>query len=380
MNWPRIVLAGKLRHSLWSVLLVGFLVGCAGTEKLGPADLGPNTALLGVRQAWSAGLGSIGFPLDLKVVGNQVVAADSSGIVVAIDAQTGRDLWRVNLNTPIAAGIGFDGRFAAVVTLENELVVIDTGKELWRQRLSATTITAPLVAGARVFSLSADRTVAGFDLNSGRKLWQQQRSGDQLVLGQPGLIYPVGDTLAVGFGGRLLGLNPLNGNVRWDVAVANARGTNEVERLVDLVAGVSRVGESSCVRAFQSVVACVNTTRGSVEWTKPANGNAGLHGDASLIVGTESDGKVVAWKRIDGERLWLTERLRFRGVGAPLLLGRSVVVGDQTGLVHFLSREDGSPLARVPTDGSSIIGAPVLSGQTLIVSTRRGGIFGFRPE
>lgn len=365
---------------MWSVLLVAFLGGCAGTEKVGPVELGPNTALLGVRQAWANGLGSIGFPLELKAVGNQVVAADSAGVVVAIDSQTGRDLWRVNLNAPIAAGVGFDGRYASVVTLENELVVIDAGRELWRQRLSATTITAPLVAGARVFTLSTDRTVAGFDLISGRKLWQQLRSGDQLVLGQPGLIYAIGDTLAVGFGGRLQGLNPLNGNIRWDVAVANARGTNEVERLVDLVAGVSRIGESSCVRAFQSVVSCVNTTRGIVEWVKPANGSTGLQGDASLIVGTEGDGKVVAWKRMDGDRLWMTERLRFRGVGAPLLLGRSVVVGDQAGLVHFLSREDGSPLTRVSTDGSSIVGAPVLAGQTLIVSTRRGGLFGFRPE
>jgi outer membrane protein assembly factor BamB len=45
-----------------------------------------------------------------------------------------------------------------------------------------------------------------------------------------------------------------------------------------------------------------------------------------------------------------------------------------------LSREDGSPLTRIPTDASAIVGAPVLAGQTLIVMTRRGGVFGFRPE
>lgn len=363
------------------LIMAGILLaGCAGTEKAKPAELGPNTALVGVRQAWVSKVGPVGFPLNIHVVGNQVVVADSTGLLAAIDARTGGDMWRTTLNTPIAAGVGSDGRYTSVVTRENELVVLENGKELWRQRLSAVTLTAPLVAGARVFTLSGDRSISAFDVASGRKLWQQQRTGDPLVLGQSGVLYAVGDTLVVGLGGRLVGLNALNGTVRWDVSVANSRGTNEVERLVDLVSGVSRVGDVSCMRAFQSVVACINTARASLLWSKPANGSTGLHGDDTLLVGTESDSKLIAWRRSDGERLWVSERLRFRGLSTPMLLGRSIVVGDDAGLVHFLSREDGAPLNRLATDGSAIVGAPVLSGKTLIVVTRRGGVFGFRPE
>jgi len=57
-----------------------------------------------------------------------------------------------------------------------------------------------------------------------------------------------------------------------------------------------------------------------------------------------------------------------------------VVVGDNTGLVHLLSREDGSPLNRLSTDGSAIAAAPVVAGDTLVVVTQKGGVFGFRPE
>ena len=356
------------------------LVGCAGPEKPKPADLGPNTALIGVSQAWTNTVGAGAFPVEMRVVGQQLVVAGSTGVVATLDANTGVDVWRMQLGTPIAAGVGADGRFVAVVTRENELVVVQSGKEVWRQRLGAATLTAPLVAGDRVFTLSGDRTVSAFDAANGRKLWQQQRTGDALVLGQAGVLYAVGDTLAVGLGGRLVGLNPLNGSVRWDIPVANSRGTNEVERLVDLVAGVSRMGDVSCLRAFQSSVACVNTAKASLLWVKPANGSTGLHGDDTLLIGTESDGKVVAWRRSDGERVWASERLRFRGLATPMLLGRSVIVGDEMGWLHFLSREDGSPLTRMTTDGSAIVGAPVLVGQTLIVMTRRGGVFGFRPE
>ena len=88
----------------------------------------------------------------------------------------------------------------------------------------------------------------------------------------------------------------------------------------------------------------------------------------------------MAWKRADGERAWVTDRLQYRRLTAPLALGRSVVVGDNTGLVHLLSREDGSPLNRLSTDGSAIAAAPVVAGDTLVVVTQKGGVFGFRPE
>jgi outer membrane protein assembly factor BamB len=69
-----------------------------------------------------------------------------------------------------------------------------------------------------------------------------------------------------------------------------------------------------------------------------------------------------------------------RGVGAPLALGRSVVVGDSSGFVHLLSREDGTLLNRLATDGSAIAAAPVAVGNTLLVVTRNGNVHGYAPR
>jgi hypothetical protein len=63
-----------------------------------------------------------------------------------------------------------------------------------------------------------------------------------------------------------------------------------------------------------------------------------------------------------------------------LVLGRSVILGDDNGLVHFLARQDGQVVQRLSTDGSAITGKPVAVGPTLVVVTRNGGVFGFRPE
>ena len=67
---------------------------------------------------------------------------------------------------------------------------------------------------------------------------------------------------------QLAGLNPLNGSIRWEAPIATPRGTNDVERLVDLVGRVSRVGNSVCARAFQASVGCVDTGRGLVSQAK----------------------------------------------------------------------------------------------------------------
>jgi outer membrane assembly lipoprotein YfgL len=362
-------------------VVLGLLAACSsGPEKPKPAELAANPGLLGVRLAWTAKVGAVDLAMDTQVSGTMVTVANSEGVLSAFDSATGAELWRAAVGAPIAAGVGSDGKFTAAVTRANDLLVLDGGRELWRQKLLAPSFTAPLVAGGRVFVLAADRSVTAFDASSGRKLWSQQRPGESLVLRQAGVLLAVGDTLVAGMGGRLAGLNPGNGSIRWEAAIATPRGTNDIERLVDLVGRVARDGAVVCARAFQAAVGCVDAARGSLLWSKPAIGSIGVHGDDKFVFGVESDGKVIAWRRGDGDRAWVSERLLYRSLTAPLAVGRSVVVGDEAGLVHWLSRDDGSILTRMATDGSAVVAGPVLASGTLIVVTRNGNIFGFKPE
>ncbi|HUR90166.1 MAG TPA: outer membrane protein assembly factor BamB [Ramlibacter sp.] len=367
------------------------LAGCAsyslptwlgGVEKPKPAALVDNPATLGVKQAWTAKIGAVDYPLNVQVQGTTITLASSDGQIVSLDATSGRELSRIGAGGALAAGVGSDGKTTAVVTRDNDLVTFEGGKEIWRQKLGIGVYTAPFVAGARVFVLLADRSVSAYDGKTGRRLWTQSRAAQQqpLVLKHAGAMLAVGDTLVVGQQGRLAGLNPLTGAPRWEAPVATPRGINDVERVVDLVGRVSRVAENVCVRAFQAAVGCVDTTRGNVIWSKPANGTEGVDGDSSYVFGTEANGTVNAYKRTDGDRLWTTDMLAHRGLTAPLVLGRAVVIGDSLGYVHLLNRDDGKLLNRVATDNSAIAAAPVVVGTTLVVVTKSGGVFAFAPQ
>ena len=128
------VLSQKLRLAGLAIGVVLALAGCASADKSKQLDLGPNTPLIGVRSAWVSNIGSVDFPLDVRPVGNLIFVASSDGTEASIDARNGGDLWRASVGSKLSAGVGSDGRYAAVVSRENELIVLDGGKELWRQK------------------------------------------------------------------------------------------------------------------------------------------------------------------------------------------------------------------------------------------------------
>ncbi|HWH75435.1 MAG TPA: PQQ-binding-like beta-propeller repeat protein, partial [Methylibium sp.] len=185
--------------------LAGVLGGCAffGSDRPASPPLDPIAKPIAGRQVWSQRTGDVGALLTPAASTEAVTVASQDGRVVAYAADSGRELWRGEAGGKLSAGVGSDGRRAAVVTTDNELVVLDAGKLGWRARLGTRVVTPPLVAGERVFVLGVDRSVHAYDALDGRKLWVQQRPGDPLTLLQPGVLLPWKDTLVVGQGPRL---------------------------------------------------------------------------------------------------------------------------------------------------------------------------------
>jgi outer membrane assembly lipoprotein YfgL len=362
-----------------AVVLVAGLAGCA-SDRPKPTPLQEFTPKLAARQAWKAQVDRVSFPLTPTVREGRVHVASDTGAVQAIDVVTGQVAWEARLNVRIAAGVGSDGRRAAVVTQDNQLVVLENGRVGWRARLPARVLTPPLVAGERVFVVAVNRVVQAFDAESGQLLWTFDRPGDALTLGQPGVLTAFKDTLVVGQGARMTGLDPLRGSVRWEAALANPRGANEVERLADLVGPPVRVGNLLCTRAFQAGVGCADADRGTPMWTRNIGGWQPVGGDDQVLVAGDASDRLSAWRLLNGESLWSSERLLHRQLGGVTVTGRVAVVGDASGYVHFLDKSTGEPMLRLATDGTAVVGAPALAGTTLVVVTRAGGIFGFRPE
>ena len=368
------------RALVWAGVLAAMLggVGCATVDAFKPTALSAQPVVQPAAWAWHVPMSESSGTLRLHVQGQTVLAAADNGDLLALNAPDGQVLWRMRVPDGLSAGVGADERNVAVVTNSNELLLIQSAEVRWRVRLPARVLTPPLVAGGRVFVALSDRSSMAFDGSTGARLWTQTRDGDPLVLRQAGVLLAVGNTLVVGGLGRLQGLNPSNGRVIWDAPLATPRGTNEVERLVDVVGPVSRVGNSVCARAFNATVGCVDASTGRVVWTRPSQGALGVHGDAQHVVGSDSAGRLVAWRRDIGEPLWTLERLKYRGLTAPLVLNGYAVVGDEEGVVHGVNLKNSEDVWRWRADGSAIVGAPVSTHAWVLVQTRKGGVYAWR--
>ncbi len=368
------------RAALASGALLLLVVGCATSDKPKPKPLEALTPQIAGRQVWSQRVDSSVLPSTVAVNSGVFTVAGGDGTVVALQADSGRELWRTNVGSKVGAGVGSDGKVAALVTRDGKLVAMEAGRTLWQKALTVRVSTAPLVAGERVFVLGTDRSVQAFDAQDGQKLWMVQRPGDPLTLAQAGVIVAFKDTLLVGQGARMVGLDPRDGSVKFDAVVASPRGTNEVERLADLVAPAARVGDVVCARSFQAAVGCVDAQQGSLKWTRVTGGTDGVAADAETVFSADASDRITAWKAANGEVLWTSDKLMHRGLSAPLIVGKAVVFGDAEGMLHFMSRDKGEAVLRLPTDGSAILSAPVISGTTMLVVTKAGGVFAFRPE
>jgi len=374
----------RLSLATVGVLLMG-LVACSSTpDKPSPTALTDFKSQLSISKVWSLQIGPISpnsnAPLSHNVTEGRLALVTGSGLVVLLDAETGAESWRLALNTTVAAGIGGDGERFAVISQANELIAISNAKIIWRVKLPASAFTSPLVAGGRVFVLTADRTVMAFDGASGQSLWSQQRAGDPLVLRQAGILTSFQDRLMVGLSGRLVAMNPANGVAMSELSIGASRGTNEVERLVDLVAGVSRVNNVICARAFQTSVTCVDALKGSNLWTRAAQGHVGLGGSDSLLFGAESDGKLVAWQRSTGPVAWQSEVFRFRGLTAPHWAAGQLLVGDSLGMAHWIDVSNGQTIGRLQVDASGIAMTPVRVGKNWVIVTQSGLVQALRAE
>lgn len=353
------------------------LVSGCGSSRPTPSPLESFTPKQAVSVVWRTShvSGTSERPLSVAVVGNEVMAASHDGKLAALDLSTGQARWQANLSAKLSAAIGSDGKYAAVVTENNDLIVLNRGQQVWQTRLPGLVITAPLVAGERVFVQSVDRTVRGYDVLDGRWLWEFKKGGaEPLSLAQQGVLTGYRDYLIVGHGSTMIGINALTGQSLFQASLGQSRGTNEVERLADLIGPGARVGNSLCVRSFQLTVGCVDLFKGTTQWSKSQSGVTGVAAGSDVVVGADSSDRLQAWSASTGESLWRVDRFQHRQLSAPVVWSGMVVFGDADGQLHFLSVQDGSTLARMSLD-AALAASPVAAGNRLVLQTRAGSVY-----
>lgn len=359
------------------------LGACSSAPKVpDPTPLQPVPPILHVATAWTVQVGPVPATFHAAVAGSRVVVASSNGQVLCLRSSDGRVLWRAHVDGGISAAVGSDGTFTAVVDDANRLVSLGPqGQVLWRYQLPTSVLTPPAVFGGIVVVQGADQHLWAFDAATGASRWDEEFSAPALLLQRgSGMVLVDGRIVLGDAGGHVRVLRLSDGAPVWDAVLARPRGVTEVERLVSITGAPSVAQDVVCARGYQSALGCLRLADGHPMWTVKADGYTSVSQNGQQLVATQADGVVQAYAVADGKPLWHDDQLKWRRLGAPLLIGRTVAVGDLQGYVSFLDAKDGQIIGRASTDGSPITSSPVLAANTLVVVTSKGGVYGLVPR
>ena len=373
--------------SLFLALLLG---GCSSFDAINPfASSGPKMAVLqpikataDVRIVWRESVGkSDGYALKPAVVDSSVYAASRDGNLVRID--DGKLIWKISTGESLSGGVGADQETVVVGSTKGNVLAFSSadGKPLWKAKATSEILSPPALSKGIVVVRSGDNKLLAYDILDGKRKWMYQRPNPALSLRATAAAVIEGGYVFAGFpGGKLIAVSPSNGAALWDGTVALPKGVTELDRVADITSAPVISGRTICAVAFQGRVACFDLGNGNLVWARDMSSSVGLAIDNRYLYVTDDKSSVHALDMASGASIWKQDKLSLRRVTAPLPRRGLIAVADIQGVVHFLSRDDGSFVARQETDGSPVVAPLQALGTRLLVQTSKGGIYAIEAE
>ncbi|WP_260295116.1 outer membrane protein assembly factor BamB [Sedimenticola hydrogenitrophicus] len=379
-----------MRYLLIS-LLVLLLSGCGSINPMDwfaeddnsepPAELVELDETVPSRVLWSTSIGGGADKQRVKLVpfieDDRIYAASRKGEVRALDAATGRALWSVDTGLEISGGPGAGEGLVLFGTSNGEVIALDQagGGEKWRTRVSSEVLSVPKAARGVVVVHTIDGKLFGLDTATGAQQWIYDRSIPVLTLHGNSSPVITGDRVIAGFAsGKLAMFNLRDGELLWELTVSAPSGRSELERMVDIDGDPLVIGDVVYAVTYQGEMAAVSLETGIVLWRRKLSSYAGMGADYGQIYVSDDTDHVLSVDPGNGSALWKNQKLQYRKLTAPVVLGERILVGDFEGYLHFLSREDGRLDGRVRVAKSAISTPPIVIDGTVYIYADGGEI------
>ena len=378
-------------NARWGLLVLALaLNGCStfggGKSNIEPpTPLKPITARANVSVVWSHQVGKgpgKKYVLLSPVADDGVVyAAEAEGSVAAYGANDGKRRWRVDLKQPIEAATGYGDGLVLVGTRAGKVVALhkEDGKLAWGVQASSEILAAPVARDGIVLVQTIDGKLSALSARDGAEIWTVDRTVPALSLRGTSRPIIVANAAVTGFAsGHVLAVDMRSGRVLSDLPVAEPRGRNEIERLVDVDASPVVNGGAAYAAAYQGRIVCFDIHNGQLLWSKDVSTYAAMDSDARNLYVTDEHGVVWALDLRTGQVMWKQDQLRGRTPSGPLAVGDYVVVGDYQGYVHYLAKDDGAFVARYRLDSSAIKSQPVAADEIALFLDQGGELAALR--
>jgi outer membrane protein assembly factor BamB len=364
-----------------------------------PTPLTEITPTIQMQQLWiehpTGGAQKTGARMQPTVVGGKLFTSGVDGSIAALDAASGKTLWRAHMgkrhgfiwhhgenSTRWGGGPGSDGSIVVAGSLEGVVQAFDAadGKERWSSQVSSEIISTPLIANGIVVVRTNDGRLYGLDAADGSRKWTYDRSTVP-ILSLRGNASPVTDGTFVFEGednGKIVAITLADGKVAWEQALASGEGRTEIERLQDADGPIVVADGVVYASGHRGQVAALVAQTGRPLWTHAVSSYTGVGNAATQIYVVDGNSTVWALDLRTGASNWKQDGLKYRWLGGASAVGDYAVVGDLEGFVHVLDGSDGKFVARARLSKHDIQSPPVVVGDTVYVEDMDGVIGAWR--
>jgi len=349
-------------------------------EPVSPKSLPQDSGAREIQTLWKKDVGrgsEIGFAiLKPAYFKDGVYVANRNGGVSRFEADTGKLVWRQNLEKAVYSAIGVNDGLAAVAHDNGDITALnaDDGSIDWEISMKRQISAIPVVGRGRVVVRTADGLIIGLDSRNGEIVWQVKKAVPGLSMHGDSVPVITGDAVLIGLSnGRIIANNVITGRDYWETEIAYLQGQNELERLTDSDTTPIVQGGTVYTAAYQGNVVAVQLSDAASIWKTGISTRLPMTMDGEKLYVTAELGDIVALSRQDGSVLWKQQAFRGHGISQPVVLDGRVIIGDSRGRIHTLNPGDGALVESRKIVSGAIVGI-VSDGSNFTVFSSAGQV------
>jgi outer membrane protein assembly factor BamB len=324
-----------------------------------------------------------------------VYTMDSTSMVTAWSASDGKKLWEFDVtptdddNQAWGGGIAYDGGRIFVATGFGQALALDakTGKEIWRVPTGTPVHQAPSVFDGRVYVITVDNEIQALSTEDGHKLWVYDGVPQSAQLAGSASPAVTAEAVVAPFSsGEIVALRVENGRVIWNDSLAATRRFDAMSTLAD-VRGRPVIDRGRVYAISHSGrMTAIDLRTGNQVWEQDIGGSYApwVAGDFVYVLSTSNE--LICLTREDGRIRWITQLDRWEDPddksgpiqwAGPMLAGDRLVAVASTGEAWSISPYTGKPLGHIQLPEGSFL-PPIVADGTLYLMTNDADLMALR--
>ncbi|MDU1060813.1 MAG: outer membrane protein assembly factor BamB [Leclercia adecarboxylata] len=342
--------------------------------------------------AWSTsvgdGIGDFYSNLHPASADGVVYAADRKGIVKAVNANDGKEVWSINLaeksgwlsRTPalLSGGVTVAGGHVYIGSEKAQVYALNAsdGSIAWQTRVAGEALSRPVVSDGMVLVHTANGQLQALNEADGAVKWTVNLDMPALSLrGESAPATAFGAAIVGGDNGRVSAVLMQQGQMIWQQRISQATGPTEIDRLSDVDTTPVIVNGVVYALAYNGNLTAMDLRSGQVMWKRELGSVNDFVVDGNRIYLVDQNDRLLALSTEGGVTLWTQSDLLHRLLTAPALYNGSLVVGDSEGYMHWIDPSNGRFVAQEKVDGSGFLTEPVVADGKLLIQAKDGTLY-----